>query len=187
MTPRKAINLLAREPSSIVAPAVVGVAWQLEELAPDLDTQAFIVKDDAPIVARLAVECIGRMFRREFDYDGTPYVAEDPDGQQRCVLWVALPRFEDGYVAVGAAGFREGITYTNVPGPVTEMRWAWLHPHYRRRGVLSAAWPHLVNRFGPFGLQPPLSPAMQAFAASRPHRLLPVEGSSKGYPLYCRG
>jgi GNAT superfamily N-acetyltransferase len=185
MTPRKAINRLAREPSSIVAPAV-GVVWQLEELAPDLDTQGYIVEAGSPIVARLAVECIGRMFRREFDYDRPPYAAEVHDGQ-RCVLWVALPRFEDSYVAVGAAGFREGVTYTNVPGPVTEMRWAWLHPHYRRRGVLSAAWPHLVERFGPFGLQRPLSPAMRAFAASKPHRLLPVEGHETGYPLYCRG
>jgi hypothetical protein len=42
-------------------------------------------------------------------------------------------------------------------------RWIWLHPYYRRKGILSESWPMFVDRFGDFQVELPLSEAMESF------------------------
>jgi hypothetical protein len=45
------------------------------------------------------------------------------------------------------------------------MQWVWLCPPARRSGALSRRWLDLLERYGDFELDQPLSEAMQAFIA----------------------
>ncbi|MFP3637579.1 hypothetical protein [Paraburkholderia sp. SIMBA_054] len=47
-----------------------------------------------------------------------------------------------------------------------ELNWIWVIPAARRKGVLRARWPALVDRFGDFDIEAPLSDAMAAFVRS---------------------
>lgn len=47
------------------------------------------------------------------------------------------------------------------------MQWVWIHPYYRREGLLSAAWPMFKERFGCFLVERPFSAAMLGFFASQ--------------------
>ncbi|HVZ19091.1 MAG TPA: hypothetical protein VG897_18380, partial [Terriglobales bacterium] len=44
-----------------------------------------------------------------------------------------------------------------------ELVFAWFHPHYRRRGYLTATWTQITARWSPFLVQQPISPAMKHF------------------------
>ena len=45
------------------------------------------------------------------------------------------------------------------------MQWSWIAPKARRHGILSRRGSAVRARFGKFVIEPPLSEAMQAFAA----------------------
>jgi hypothetical protein len=64
---------------------------------------------------------------------------------------------------VGACAFR-WREYRDYPS-CWAMQWVWIAPKVRRRGILSRRWGAFRTRFGKFVLEPPLSKAMQAFAA----------------------
>jgi hypothetical protein len=66
---------------------------------------------------------------------------------------------------IGACGFKWG-GWEDEP-PVRCLDWIWLHPYFRRRGLLRAAWPGFRAEFGDFHCEPPLSDAMRAFLATQ--------------------
>ena len=68
-----------------------------------------------------------------------------------------------GHGAIVGACERE---YTDHP-PCWAMQWIWIAPKARRRGILSRRWDAFRARFGKFVIEPPLSDAMQAFAAKQ--------------------
>lgn len=41
--------------------------------------------------------------------------------------------------------------------------WIWIHPYFRRAGILTAVWPVVIEQFGIFRLSEPISPAMRQF------------------------
>jgi len=41
-----------------------------------------------------------------------------------------------------------------------------MHPFYRKRGLLTRAWPRFREYFGNFHLEPPISDAMESFLKS---------------------
>ena len=100
----------------------------------------------SPLSHRRAVYKIARYFRREFQYDFVQF-HETERGGYVAFLWphpeaASLP---EGFrvACVGATCFRhreDGWA----------MQWVWLHPFWRRRGLLSGAWPRFVKEFGAF-------------------------------------
>jgi len=122
-------------------------------------------KSPAPL--RRAVYRLARYFQREFRYDFVQYGYEgredDPDAV--AFLWPhveAVPgddRFS--FPVVGACCFR-WRDWSDAPASWA-FQWAWLHPYFRRRGLLSGAWPAFRAEFGGFVVEPPLSDAMAAF------------------------
>ncbi len=121
--------------------------------APDL-----VVSNKSSRRLRAKVEIIARYFRREFHYDFVQYSIEpDESDDDRACVW-----FGDNYSReiVGVVCFRmrdEGYG----------LAWAWFHPYERGKGHLTRCWKYLRTRFGPFQVEPPLSPAMVAFLESR--------------------
>jgi GNAT superfamily N-acetyltransferase len=66
--------------------------------------------------------------------------------------------FVEGCRMVGAAGFYP------FPDKGWRMRWVWIHPFWRGKGILAKEWPRFVELFGAdFFPEPPLSVAMRAF------------------------
>ena len=125
---------------------------------------------------RKAVYVFAAHFRREFGYDFVPYglCGNETDPNHVAFLRVA-PEFTDLFFGstwlvpcVGACCFRKWKDWT--------MQFAWLHPYFRRRQLLTAAWPQFEQEFGRFKLEPPLSPEMKA--AVRKFR--PEEGGADG-------
>jgi hypothetical protein len=102
-----------------------------------------------------------QQFRREFDYDFVQYGYRGRDDDLDHVAFVWPHPGTCPVLVVGACCFR-WREWTNAPHGWA-LQWAWLHPDFRRRGLLSAAWPAFRTEFGDFHVERPLSEAMQAF------------------------
>jgi ribosomal protein S18 acetylase RimI-like enzyme len=104
-------------------------------------------------------------FQREFCYDfvqwdGPHQIESDP--RARGFLFNDDSGvFGHGAIVGACARWRE---HTDHP-PCWAMQWIWIAPKARRRGILSRRWDAFRARFGKFVIEPPLSEAMQAFAA----------------------
>jgi hypothetical protein len=130
-----------------------------------------IVGDGKPLVRvtmqsskshRKAVYFFAAYFRREFGYDFVPYGHDgnDTDPDHVAFLWVAPECDDSSYDSewlvpcIGACCFRRHENWT--------MQFVWLHPYFRRHGLLTNAWPQFEQEFGRFDVQPPLSDLMEA-------------------------
>lgn len=121
---------------------------------------------------RRAVWSIARYFRREEGYDFVQYGHEgrEDDLTHRAYLWLH-PNGQPGYKvhAIGAGCFRKRPGYKDERAPPEfriphwAMQWIWLHPYFRRQGLLSRAWPHFRKTFGDFEVEGPYSDAMVGF------------------------
>jgi hypothetical protein len=105
-------------------------------------------------------------FQREFCYDfvqwdGPHQIESDP--RARGFLFNDDSGVFGHGAIVGACAFR-WREHTDHP-PCWAMQWIWIAPKARRRGILSRRWDAFRARFGKFVIEPPLSEAMQAFAA----------------------
>ena len=108
---------------------------------------------------------IADSFRREL---GFPLIARMPLSGANGESWLLTDphqTYGTGTI-VGGCGFLWG----HGPSPAWNLSWVWISPHLRRRGILSRYWPRFRARYGQFALQPPLSPAMAAFARKQGYR-----------------
>ncbi|MDA8084066.1 MAG: hypothetical protein M0024_10460 [Nitrospiraceae bacterium] len=116
---------------------------------------------------RKAVYKIARFFKKEFQYD---FVQYGYDGDEKDELHCAFLWIDPGTVelatefrvpCVGATCFRWRSNADD--SPLWVMDWIWIHPFYRRKGLLTAAWPQFRDRFKDFVCERPLSEAMKKF------------------------
>jgi hypothetical protein len=123
----------------------------------------------SPQSYRRAVYRLARYFRREMDYDVVQYGFDgrESDPDHVAFLWVHPE-------AIGLGeGFRVpcvGATCFRLRDEGRAMQWVWMHPYFRRRGLLSEAWPEFVREFGDFAVEGPLSAAMKGFLVKCGHR-----------------
>ena len=125
-----------------------------------LKTTLYPITQKTPLLAREATAIIGYYFRREFRYDFPPYEAHDHGDARGCIFLITQQE-GDTLDAVGAIGFR-WREYTNAPEQLV-LAWVWIHPFFRRQGILTAHWDMLKRLYGNFKVEPPLSKAMDAF------------------------
>lgn len=124
------------------------------------DPDPELVLADSPAWKHKEVYIRARAFRREFGYDFTQWKYrrdDDPDVHGYIFANVS------GAI-VGACAFR---LRGNAPSQRWCLQWIWLCPAARRTGVLRQRWPALRARFADFGIEPPVSPAMEAFVRSQ--------------------
>lgn len=102
-----------------------------------------------------------RCFQLEHHHDFPPFdETVDADG-------VSVYLFGSG-AWLGACGFSPIMDRApGVPAAAWMLDWVWLHPFFRRRGLLAKAWPLFEAKYGKFLILAPLSPAMQAFVDAR--------------------
>lgn len=113
----------------------------------------------SPKSHRRAVWKIAQFFRREFHYDFIQYAYEGEDPDHVAYLWVPDCKFNGRRThCIGATCFRKRET----DGFMT-MDWIWIHPFWRRRGLLTAAWPYFMTEHGVFHVEKPWSDAMARF------------------------
>jgi hypothetical protein len=116
----------------------------------------------SPKALRKAVYSIACFFRREFEYDFVQYGYEGSENDLEHVAWLWIHPQTQGMSSdfsvpvIGACCFRKReVGYA--------LQWVWLHPYWRRHGLLSEAWPEFISEFGSFDCEPPLSDAMKRF------------------------
>jgi hypothetical protein len=105
---------------------------------------------------RKQVERFAIYFQREFDYPIQEFAAKEKRPYTAYLL--SEPK---GRVWIGACCFRPQSGISALHGET--LRWIWLHPYYRIRGILTHVWPKLRAAHGDFFVEPPLSPAMLHF------------------------
>ena len=126
-----------------------------------------LVTCDSPERYKRAVEATAFYFRRETGFSFAGYEASTcgrhPASETRAFLF--LNDSSERPRAVGAGCFRWRDRPS--PGPLWGLQWLWVHPFARgavgRRSPLDRAWPFFEAVFGPFYVEPPLSPPMRAF------------------------
>jgi hypothetical protein len=147
----------------------------------------------SPLPLRREVDRFAHYFRREFRYDffqsdagksaasdleRYSYVSDSSytaylfaDGEER-----AETNGDMFWVGAGCFRIRQHENLDNLPVEVFD--WAWIHPYFRSRGILSSHWKRLRQRHGDFLMwQTPFSPTLRKFA-------LQNQKDSIWYPIY---
>jgi hypothetical protein len=111
----------------------------------------------SPLPLKREVEKFARYFRREFDFDIVPF---DVGDREHYTAYL----FSNGErsVWVGACCFRTSY-FEDIDLYTETLKWVWLHPYFRRSGVLSSCWKTLRDNHGDFYIDTPVSPPMQEF------------------------
>jgi hypothetical protein len=126
------------------------------------------VTTDSPRTHRRAVYRLADSFLREmqFGFLQYGYDGDEDDPDHVAFLWVhpetAGLTWEFRVPCVGACCFRlrdEGRA----------LQWIWIHPFFRRKGLVSGMWPRFVREFADFAVEGPLSDAMKGFLAKCGH------------------
>jgi hypothetical protein len=108
---------------------------------------------------RKAVERFAVYFRREFGYGITEFHARE---KTQYTAYLFRESGDGGaYAWVGACCFRPE-SYSHSIEDET-LRWVWIHPFERGRGVLAEAWATLRANHGDFFVEPPVSSSMLNF------------------------
>ena len=110
----------------------------------------------SPLKLRKQVEAFAIYFKREFDYAIREFDAREKDPYTAYL-------FPDPHanVWIGACCFRPESYAYDVDSET--LRWIWLHPYHRMKGVLTGAWPFFRASHGDFFVEPPLSLGMLHF------------------------
>lgn len=125
---------------------------------------------------RVAVRKLAEFFRREFGYDFVQYHEDDLDCNPRDTAYLWIHPEACDYVAWTAVGDRRTVfrvpcigaccfrwrEWQNAPHGFA-LAWIWLHPYWRRHGLLSRQWSAFRAKFGVFDVEGPLSEAMKRF------------------------
>ena len=123
-----------------------------------------------PLKLRKEVERFAIYFQREFEYPIREFTAKEKRPYTAYLLSESKRR-----VWIGACCFRPQSGVSALDRET--LRWIWLHPYYRMKGVLTDAWPKLRAEHGDFFIEPPFSPAMR-------HFLLKHNSNSQFYNFY---
>ena len=154
------VERLLREEQTFVACIDIAQGPRPTTEAVALPHGVFLINQRSPLQVRRVVEAFARMFQREFRYDFVQYNArERTDARDTAFLWERPHTYPDQFC--GAAVFR-WRKWSDTPEGYA-LAWVWLHPHVRRSGLLTEAWPYFKDSFGDFHVEPPLSPEMSAF------------------------
>ena len=131
----------------------------------------------SPVSQKRAVECMATYFRREFGYDFVQYSADERTNDETTLAWLWADGLSGDYSIVGGCCFR-WRDWDDLPSE-WGLQWIWLHPYFRRKGMLTRSWGVFTAMFGPFDAEPPLSEAMSCFLKDKPceHRI------SRDYPV----
>jgi hypothetical protein len=116
--------------------------------------------------SRLAIERIGYFIKRERDYDFPPYDGSRVEDGVFAHLF-AVPYTHISSRAVGAAVFSADEPGCKDSGYCLE--WVWIHPYFRRDGILTRAWEVFRRQYGDFSVAAPYSPSMLAFLKKVQH------------------
>ncbi|MGY4816488.1 hypothetical protein ACVNP3_11190 [Pseudomonas chlororaphis subsp. piscium] len=122
-----------------------------------------IVDSNAPMWMQKEVYRRAVKFKRDFRYDFVQWAGDDVNPVKIGWHGQLFPAGPDGTIAGACALSNEH------PGPggvEWTLAWVWIAPKYRRQGLLAAHWPGLIERYGSFFIEPPLSEAMQGFVRS---------------------
>jgi hypothetical protein len=127
----------------------------------------------SPLKLRKEVERFAIYFMREFEYPIQEFHARE----NRPYTAYLLTYVQSGHSPVwaGACCFRPESLAHRVHAET--LRWIWLHPYCRTKGILTEIWQTLRENHGDFFVEPPLSPAMLQFVLGR-------NRGSRFYPLY---
>lgn len=114
-----------------------------------------------------------RCFKMEFQYDFTQWqLPPSVDWAARGFLFADDTGTFGAGALVGACAFR-WQEWADAPHSWS-LRWVWLAPKVRRKGILSRKWPYFRERFGDFHIEQPLSDAMSAFLQARDAKFDPA-------------
>jgi len=109
-----------------------------------------------------AVYKLGRYFTREMGFD---FVMFEPSGTAICPDRSTY-LINTAEIACGsrlALGVVAIINRRTKDETYPELQWVWLHPYYRRCGVLSTMWPALTKSHPGLRPCPPVSKALLGF------------------------
>jgi hypothetical protein len=112
---------------------------------------------------RKALEQFARYFKNEFRFDNIQYEANNHD--KNCIGFLftenAMDIMTDAHTSMPSRSIGGCTFVKNHHGWV--LCWAWLHPYFRKKGILSRHWKTFVSEFGDFCIESPVSSSMEAF------------------------
>lgn len=110
-----------------------------------------------------AAYLFARYFKEEMHFDHVQYAPpESAEKNRKFETWLLNGRAEGRPLVTGAACF-----WPPGDGAPAVLRWVWVHPAFRRKGLLRTAWPTFTERYGRFWLE---QPRTRSFSQTRPIR-----------------
>ena len=118
------------------------------------------VTHESPTSMKKAAELMAHYLKREIHTDFSQYSSETDGKKPHVKSYIWIDYDWSGVFVIGACGFRK-----NQSG--NELEWVWIHPYYRGRGLLTAAWPIFLKEYGDgFSIMEPLRFGMDGFIKS---------------------
>jgi hypothetical protein len=99
-----------------------------------------------------------RALRRLEGYDFTQWGEDHAPNENHIHAWLLI---EPLYVPIGVIGF-DWMDWEDIQHG-WHLCFAWIADSYRRKGMLTKRWPSLIEKYGWFTIEQPISPAMKAF------------------------
>jgi GNAT superfamily N-acetyltransferase len=127
--------------------------------------ESTMVDVNSPKIHKKYVYQIALNFKREMGYDITLYSEDENDKHHKAFFYYHPDLLsEDNYIPViGACCFR-WRKYKDVKKECWGLQWFWVHPFWRRQGILRYSWVYFQKEFTPFfHPEPPYSAGTKAF------------------------
>ena len=128
----------------------------------------FLVDKNQPMSIHKAVEQLAYYFKREGRFDFVQYTANEDKNSKNSNAYIWIDTDWEDTFAVGACAFR----FLGDVGQIKNwsLQWAWMHPYYRCKGLLTGAWSSFVEYYGKdFDIELPLSHEMECFLKKMNH------------------
>lgn len=152
------------------------------------NTSPFIkVVDDSPKFHRKAVEQIAFFFLKETKNGFLQYNANNPSEKSGNSFIPTIsflftenetlhytPKGKQQIGTKGACCFRKR-EYQNLPQPIWEVDWIWLHPFERGKGFLDQNWKYLISDFDLVFPSHPVSKSMLRFLEKHNYPISPLD------------
>ena len=126
---------------------------------------------------KAALEQFARYFKNEMHYDSIQYEAERHGSKTIGYLFTTsamdICTEEHSEMPTRCVG---GCVFRDVNGNWV-LCWVWIHPFFRKTGVLSRQWQTLNDELGSFSIEKPLSASMDKFLQkqSSQHQLVRID------------
>ncbi len=131
------------------------------------NTGVYMLTSSSEQTEKNALEQFAHYFKNEMHFDNIQYEANNHDSNCIGFLFTenAMDIVTDEHTTMPSRCIG-GCSFVKIDKDWV-LCWVWLHPYFRKKGILSCHWKNFFSRFGDFYIEAPISASMKCFLAKQ--------------------